>query len=83
MPVVNCPEIDCQFDTGDVNDAAGAVLLKYHLDRIHPAPAMSKPLVFPLPKLKGGVTEDEFKTFEQESSRSLLMCRRPRPPPIC
>ena len=66
MPVVNCPEIDCQFDTGDVNDAAGAVLLKYHLDRIHPAPAMSKPLVFPLPKLKGGVTEDEFKTFEQE-----------------
>ena len=35
MPVLNCPVPDCNYATENVGDAAGAVLLKFHLDTFH------------------------------------------------
>ena len=68
MPVTKCPVAECIYTTGDVGDAVGAVLLGHHLQSVHPSPAPAKPPVFDLPKVKSGLTEDEFGTYEQEWS---------------
>ena len=55
MPDVRCPKPACEFQTGNVGDAKGAVLMANHLQESHPIAATPKAPTFRAPEVKMGV----------------------------
>ena len=68
MPAVACPVDGCAYVTADAGDAAGAVLLKFHLDT-HTTTSQQrkqgKPNKIKTPKLKSGIGPDNFNFWRE------------------
>ena len=69
MPVVECPEEECDYITPDVGDTVGGALIAYHLTKSHPAQAPARPPKLPQPKVKGRITEEVFDSFRKDWER--------------
>lgn len=60
---------DCNHRTAEVGDAAGAVLLKYHLDTAHPAAAATaKAEKVVRPEVDKGCSTEDWDYFVKASS---------------
>ena len=66
MPDVRCPKPACEFQTGNVGDAMGAVLMANHLQESHPIAATPKAPTFRAPEVKMGVYAEEWAAFERQ-----------------
>ena len=65
MPVVTCHIVGCNFVTGDVGDAVGAVQLGHHLSTEHgPARQQAMNIKKPdRPLIKDDATDRDWQTF--------------------
>ena len=83
MPTVKCPVPECPYVTADIGDAAGAVLLKFHLDQNHATPAppagrSTEPtppkLQLDRPRIKAGATSDDWSHFLRDWNTYKEVC---------
>ena len=80
MPVVECPVAGCGHKTADTGDAAGAVLLKFHLNTAHSvSPATTHEptpkLQLDRPRIKAGAGNDDWSHFIRDWQTYKDVCR--------
>ena len=68
MPNIQCPVEDCQYATGDVDNAVAAALLMAHTAGSHSAnsferPRRSRPPKVDRPQLKDNISEETWNAF--------------------